>query len=210
MTSGVELEIKVCGSETLTASAEETYFYLAVDTYNNQAIEWSVYQTYFTFSDGIATCRSQDLTHQWIYTDAALTTLASTSQVELVEEVSGQFRIKVYNQNAWTSVMKYYIKETTLGLISATKIINIQVCGKESWIINSAEYSRQWFLEPAYKEEITEWATITGYFTYNAGTMSSASCRKTDNTHVKLYSDSTCTTVWTNTTKILWAEDVAN
>jgi hypothetical protein len=40
--------------------------------------------------------------------------------------------------------------------------------------------------------------------------MSSASCRSIDNTHVKLYSDSTCTTDWTDTSKLYLAEDVSN
>jgi hypothetical protein len=55
-----EVQVLVCGSETLTASAEETYFYLAKDSYSGTAIEWSVYQTYFTFS-GSSSCRLQDL-----------------------------------------------------------------------------------------------------------------------------------------------------
>jgi hypothetical protein len=60
-----------------------------------------------------------------IYTDAALTTLASTSHVELVSEVAGELRLKVYNNIAWTSIMKFYIVETTTGGIKGTKIINI-------------------------------------------------------------------------------------
>ena len=106
--------------------------------------------------------------------------------------------------------MKYYIKETTLGGKSATKIINIKVCGKEYWTYSSNTYSMQWFKQAVYTEVVTEWATILGYYTYNAGTMSSTSCRQIDNTHVKLYTDSSCTTVWTDTTTILWAEDVTN
>lgn len=61
-----------------------------------------------------------------------------------------------------------------------------------------------------YTEEILEWSTILSNFTFSAGSMSSASCRSLDNTHVKLYSDSSCSTTWTDTSKIIFAEDVAN
>jgi hypothetical protein len=87
-----------------------------------------------------------------IYTDAALTTLAGTSNVELVEDFTGQFRLKVYNNVAWTSFMKFYIQETTIGLVSATKIINIKVCGKETLTIDSSDYSMQYYLTSTYTE----------------------------------------------------------
>ena len=104
-----EIQITVCGGETLIASAEETFFFLATDTYDGEAIEWDVYQTYFTMTAGTPECRQQTLPNQKIYTDAALTTLADSTNVELVEDVAGEFRLKIYKNAPWTSIMTFYI-----------------------------------------------------------------------------------------------------
>ena len=51
-----EIQIIICGSETFTASGEETFFFYATDSYDGEAIEWAVYQTYFTYT-GADECR---------------------------------------------------------------------------------------------------------------------------------------------------------
>jgi hypothetical protein len=40
--------------------------------------------------------------------------------------------------------------------------------------------------------------------------MSSDSCRQIDSDHVKLYKDSECTELWTDNSKIVWQEPLAN
>ena len=47
--------------------------------------------------------------NQKIYTDAALTSLADTTNVELVEDVAGEFRLKIYKNAPWTSILTFYI-----------------------------------------------------------------------------------------------------
>jgi hypothetical protein len=147
-----EIKVTVCGSEILSASAEESYFYYAVDTYADLAIEWAEFQNYLTFSNAPDGCRLRGVADHKIYTDAALTTLASTSHVELVSEVADELRLKVYNQNAWNSIMKFYIVETTRGGKTGTKIINIQVCGKETLEADTTLYSGKYYLTSAYTE----------------------------------------------------------
>ena len=78
--------------------------------------------------------------------------MADTTNVELVEDVPGELRLKIYKNAPWTSVMTFYISETTNGGITATKIINIQVCGKETLETTSTVPLRQYPKDSSYTE----------------------------------------------------------
>ena len=71
-------------------------------------------------------CRSYDLAHVKLYQDAAMTTeYTDTTLVELEINLSNEIRLKVYNDQAWTSILIVYLGETTIGGVKASKEIQI-------------------------------------------------------------------------------------
>lgn len=58
-----------------------------------------------------------------------------------MSEVANQYRLKVYNNVPFPTILTLYMREITLGLVSAYKIINIKVCGSETLYTDPSEYS---------------------------------------------------------------------
>ena len=105
-----KIKITVCGLETLTPSTadaiEVTFMYESV--YTNAAIEWSEIQTWLTFDASAGSdvaCRKLDLTNIKLYQNTICTggSWYETSWIELEENPADEFRIKVYNNQLWTT-----------------------------------------------------------------------------------------------------------
>ena len=53
------------------------------------------------------------------------TEYTDTTLVELEINLSNEIRLKVYNDQAWTSILIVYLGETTIGGVKASKEIQI-------------------------------------------------------------------------------------
>ena len=92
------------------------------------------------------------------------------------------------------------MREITLGNISAFKKINIKVCGAESILVKSPrEYSVAFDRVDTYTGASIPWATLTQFFTFNTAGLSSPDCRSVDLSHLQLFTDTTFTTEWSDT-----------
>ena len=129
------------------------------------------------------------------------TEYTDTTLVELEIDRSSQIRLKVYNDKAWTSILTVYVGETTTGGVSASKKVQIQVCGKETLIPDSSNiYDVTLQKVPAYVDGGIPWTIVQNLISFSAGSSSSNSCRSQDMDHLKLYTDSGMTSEWTGTT----------
>ena len=138
-----------------------------MDTYANDAIEWATITGFFTFTtSGPPTCRSTPNNIE-VFTDAGLTQeLTDNSQVELVSDVTNEWRLKVYNNVPFPDVLTVYIKEITLGFIYASKKVNIKVCGTERLYVYPRKYSIAFDKVSTYAGANIPWSTLNSFLNF--------------------------------------------
>ena len=98
------------------------------------------------------------------------------------------------------------MREITLGNISAFKKINIKVCGAESILVSPKEYSVAFDRVDTYSGASIPWSTLSQFFSFYKTGLSSSECRSLDLFQLQLFTDTTFTTEWSDTSKLEFLE----
>jgi len=192
-----ELTVRViCGSETVTMTSDNDLLVYSKNSVNYETIftKW-----YSLFQSDKSRC---PISHYELYSDSALTTLVSSTQIYLINNLDTEGS-KLATNYLPASRGFYYLKGKTNGNIFGTLKLDIVVCGLETLNLVSTERYDTTLLNNATTTTTApkfglEHSFMMNFFAFDAGTQSHPKCAESV---FKLCQNADCSLPLTDFTK---------